>query len=151
MKVVIQRVTKASVATSSDASRSIQKGLVLLVGFDLCDTAEIVSSVIKKVANLRIFNDAHDRLNLSVRDVHGEILLVPNFTLSSSLRRGNRPSFDSVLAPDTAQILFEHAAACFSQYQLHVVSGFFGQHMSVTLVNDGPITLMVDSKEYIKF
>ena len=148
MRTVIQRVTNASVAVHEEGyESSIGKGLLVLAAFIDEDTAEDVTWTARKIAGMRIFDDADGVMNLSVKDVDGEILAVSQFTLYASTVKGNRPSYIKAAKPDVAIPLYESfLAALEAELGKPVGRGIFGADMKVSLVNDGPVTIIVDSK-----
>ncbi|MBU1862462.1 MAG: D-tyrosyl-tRNA(Tyr) deacylase [Candidatus Omnitrophica bacterium] len=146
MNIVIQRVSHAQVRCGKATHSEIDKGLVLLVGFGHEDDESLVSRMVKKIITLRIFDDEKGKMNVSVLDVAGEILLIPNFTLVADISKGNRPSFDSSLAPKKAGALFEQFITCLKASNVKVQSGIFGAHMAIDICNDGPVTFVLDSK-----
>lgn len=146
MKVVIQRVTEASVEVEGKIVGQIGEGLLLLAGFDESDTIEDAQWMVRKIADLRIFSDDNGKLNLSVKDISGEILCVSQFTLIADYKKGNRPSFIKAAGPKMAIPLFENFKTLLKNVGLKVESGIFGADMKVRLLNDGPVTLVFDSK-----
>lgn len=146
MKVVIQRVTKASVEVENKIVGEIKNGLMLLIGVDEDDTQEDADWLVKKILDLRVFSDDEDKMNLSVKDIKGEILCVSQFTLIADYKKGNRPSFIRAAKPDKAVPLFEYFKMMIKQSGLNVASGIFGADMKVSLLNDGPVTIVMDSK-----
>jgi D-tyrosyl-tRNA(Tyr) deacylase len=147
MRVVIQRVSNASVAIDGVEKASIGKGLLILVGIEDQDSPEDVAWLSGKIARLRIFGDGDGLMNLSVREVGGEILVVSQFTLHASTRKGNRPSFIRAARPENAIPLYEKFLRLLSaESDLPVRSGEFGASMQVTLTNDGPVTIFIDTK-----
>jgi len=150
MKAVIQRVTKALVTVEGEVIGKIGRGLVVLVGVAQGDTDEDMSYLSEKTVNLRIFSDAEGKFNLSAIDVHGEILLVSQFTLLASTRKGRRPGFTDAAAPDVAQELFNRFVEKVRATGLTVATGRFQAHMLVELVNDGPVTIIIDSRERLE-
>lgn len=148
MKVVIQRVTQARVDIDGSTKGSIGQGLMVLVGFTANDTAEDVEWMCGKILRLRIFDDEQGVMNLSVSDIHGQILVVSQFTLYASTRKGNRPSYVAAAAPPIAIPLYELFVSKLSQLLgREVPTGKFGAHMEVTLTNNGPVTIIIDSKK----
>lgn len=144
MKVVIQRVTKASVAIEGSNVASIKKGLLLLVGMGKEDTKELVNKFVDKIIKLRIFSDENGKTNLSIKDVSGELLIISQFTLYANCKKGNRPSFIEAANPDQAKELYQYfIEVCKSQID-KVETGEFGADMEVELVNDGPFTIVLD-------
>ncbi len=148
MKLLIQRVTKASVEVEGSVIGSIDKGYMVLLGACESDTKEIVDKMIKKMINLRIFADSEGKTNLSLQDVSGEILLVSQFTLYADCKKGNRPSFVKAGNPEHANMIYEYTIKKIrDEYGVKVETGSFGADMAVSLVNDGPFTVMLDSDE----
>lgn len=147
MRFVIQRVTEASVSIDNTLHSSINQGFLVLVGIEELDTTEDATWLCSKLISLRIFSDDEGKMNLSVQDIKGDILLVSQFTLFASTKKGNRPSFIKSAKPDVAIPLYEY---CISQLstmlQKPIKTGVFGADMKVTLVNDGPVTILMDSK-----
>ncbi len=147
MKFVIQRVSSASVTVEDEVIGSIEQGYLVLIGVAETDTREIADKMIKKMIGLRIFADAEGKTNCSLADVGGGVLLVSQFTLYADCRKGNRPSFIRSGNPALAEELYEYiVAACKEQVPV-VETGSFGAEMEVELVNDGPFTIILDSKE----
>ncbi len=148
MIALIQRVTQASVTIEGKTTASIGKGLLVLVGIEEADHSEDIEWLSAKVINLRIFNDAEGVMNLSVKDVQGEILAVSQFTLHASTRKGNRPSYILAARPETAIPLYERFVQALTQLlEKPVSTGVFGADMQVSLVNDGPVTIWINSKD----
>ena len=148
MRVVIQRAKQASVEISGKEAASIGRGLLLLVGIEDADGAEDIEWLSSKIVNLRIFDDADGVMNLSVKDVSGEILLVSQFTLHASTKKGNRPSYIQAARPEVAIPLYESfIRALESNLGKAVQTGVFGANMQVGLVNDGPVTILIDTKD----
>lgn len=147
MKTVIQRVSSASVTIDSKIVADIQKGLLVLVGIEEADSPEDIHWLCQKIANLRIFGDENEVMNLSVKDINGEIIVVSQFTLQASTKKGNRPSYIKAAKPEIAIPLYEQFVA---QLELElgkkVQTGMFGADMKVALLNDGPVTILIDSK-----
>lgn len=150
MKVVVQRVTRASVTVDGEVVGKIGPGLAVLVGVAQGDTQEDVNYLTQKTTDLRIFSDAEGKFNLSAIDVHGEILLVSQFTLLASTRKGRRPGFTDAAAPDIAQDLFSRFVEKVRGTGLTVATGRFQAHMLVEIVNDGPVTIVIDSRERLE-
>lgn len=144
MKVLIQRVKEASVTIDGKLFSSINKGILALVGIEKGDTLEQVQKAAKKVANLRIFSDENDKMNLSLIDVQGEMLIVSQFTLCGDCKKGTRPSFDKSAPPDIANELYEKFVAEISGFGIKTQTGKFAAMMDVALINDGPVTLMIE-------
>ena len=147
MKFVIQRVTHASVTVDGAVIGKIGKGFLVLIGVSQEDTAETADKMVKKMCNLRIFEDSEGKTNLALSDVGGELLLISQFTLYADCRKGNRPSFVFAGAPDMASALYEHIIEAARKYVPVVERGSFGADMKVDLRNDGPFTIVLDSKE----
>lgn len=144
MKFVIQRVLNAKVDVENKTIGSIEKGLLVLVGISANDNEEIADKYIKKLVNLRIFEDTDGKTNLSLKDVNGALLLVSQFTLYADCKKGNRPSFTSAAKPEHANFLFEYIVKeCKKEIEI-VESGIFGADMKVSLLNDGPFTVILD-------
>jgi D-tyrosyl-tRNA(Tyr) deacylase len=147
MIIVLQRVSQASVMIDNSIHSSIQKGFVALVGFQPDDSDEDLAFMVRKITNIRIFDDEKGALNKSISDISGDILLVPNFTLAADTTRGNRPGFSTAMPPDIAKTMFEKFVGDVSSVYTKVVSGVFGADMKVSLTNDGPITISLASKK----
>ncbi len=147
MRAVLQRVAQARVVIAGETVGAIQRGLLVLLGVERSDTPEDVAWLADKVAALRIFNDAQGKMNVSVADVHGAVLVVSQFTLYGDCRKGRRPSFIDAAPPETAIPLYEAFVQALRAQGLPVATGRFGAMMQVELVNDGPVTLIVDSKD----
>lgn len=147
MKFVIQRVQNASVTVDGSTIGSIEKGFLILVGISDRDTEETADKMLKKACNLRIFDDENDRINLSLKDVNGELLIVSQFTLYANCKKGNRPSFFDAGSPEHANKLYEYIIKQASLYTSKVSHGKFGADMKVSLLNDGPFTIILDSDE----
>jgi D-tyrosyl-tRNA(Tyr) deacylase len=147
MRAVIQRVTSASVTVDDDTTGAIQQGLLVLLGSGEGDSSEDVDWMSNKIAGLRIFEDDDGKMNLSVSDIEGEVLLVPQFTLYGDCRKGRRPSFTGAADPEIAEQLVEDVAAKLRAAGLHVEEGVFGAEMEVSLLNDGPVTILLDSEK----
>lgn len=148
MRVVIQRVSKACVdIPDENYSSQIGKGLLVLAAFEDADTEEDLDWTARKIAGMRIFDDSQGVMNLSVKDVEGEIMVVSQFTLFASTARGNRPSYIKAAKPDVSIPLYEHFLELVSaQLGKEVAHGIFGADMKVSLLNDGPVTIVMDSK-----
>ncbi|MBL1222270.1 D-tyrosyl-tRNA(Tyr) deacylase [Chryseobacterium sp. L7] len=145
MKIVIQRVSEASVKVDGKVVGEIGKGLMLLTGIDENDEKTDADWLVQKVLNLRIFGDEDDKLNLSVKDISGEILCISQFTLIADYKKGNRPSFIKAAKPDKAIPLFDYFKEEIAKSGLKTESGIFGADMKVSLINDGPVTIVMDS------
>lgn len=147
MIAVIQRVSEASVKIDGDTKASIQKGLLILLGIEDADSAEDISWLAAKIVNLRIFNDAQGVMNLSVKDAGGDIIVVSQFTLHASTKKGNRPSYLKASKPDIAIPMYERFLVELGNvFEKQVQSGEFGADMKVALINDGPVTIIIDTK-----
>lgn len=149
MKFVVQRVTEASVTVDETCIGKIGKGFLVLIGIAETDTEAIADKLIKKLIGLRIFNDENGKTNLSLADVNGELLLVSQFTLYADCRKGYRPSFVHAGNPELANHLYEYIIAeCRKQLPV-VETGSFGAHMKVSLLNEGPFTILLDSNDLV--
>ncbi|MFV8467238.1 D-aminoacyl-tRNA deacylase [Flavobacterium sp. LB1P62] len=147
MKVVIQRVSSASVTIDEKIVADIQKGLLVLVGIEDSDTQEDSNWLVGKIVNLRIFADENQVMNLSVKDIKGDIIVVSQFTLHASTKKGNRPSYIKASKPDVAIPLYENFVKRLEiELGNKVQTGVFGADMKVLLLNDGPVTIQIDSK-----
>nr|WP_315179187.1 D-aminoacyl-tRNA deacylase [uncultured Flavobacterium sp.] len=147
MKIVLQRVSSASVTIDNKIVADIQKGLLVLVGIEDADTQEDIDWLVNKITNIRIFGDENDVMNLSVKDIDGDIIVVSQFTLHASTKKGNRPSYIKASKPEVAIPLYEKFVKKI-QMELgkKVQTGIFGADMKVLLLNDGPVTIVIDSK-----
>ncbi len=145
MKVLIQRVNRASVKVQNKMVGGISKGLLLLVGFGKEDDDSNLGKMAKKIINLRIFADNHDKMNLSIKDINGEILVIPQITLYAELKGQNRPYFGNAEEPKNAKELFNVFLKELKREIKKVATGEFGAYMQVELVNDGPVTILTDS------
>lgn len=147
MRTVIQRVANASVTVESKVVAEIQKGLLVFVGIEEADTQEDLDWLVTKIAQLRIFNDENEVMNLSVQDIDGDVLVVSQFTLHAATKKGNRPSYIKAAKPDFAIPMYERfVKALESKLGKKVPTGIFGADMKVLLLNDGPVTIQIDSK-----
>ncbi|SET05192.1 MULTISPECIES: D-aminoacyl-tRNA deacylase [Pseudobutyrivibrio] len=146
MKFVVQRVNEASVKVDGNVIGQIGKGFLVLIGVADSDTKEIADKMVKKLLGLRIFDDENDKINLSLSDVGGELLLISQFTLYANCKKGYRPSFTDAGAPDMANEMYEYIIEKCKE-QFHVETGEFGADMKVSLQNDGPFTIILDSAE----
>ena len=147
MRCVIQRVTHASVTVEGELVSEIGNGFLVLVGAEDGDGESDVRYCADKIAGLRVFEDAQDKMNLSVTDAGGSVLLVSQFTLLGDARHGRRPSFIAAARPEVAEPLLEQMKAMLEARGLHVETGRFQTHMDVELVNDGPVTILIDSRK----
>lgn len=150
MRIVLQRVKYASVKVDGELCGKTDGGYMLLFGAGHGDTEEICRKLADKTANLRIFSDENDKINLSLADVGGTILVVPQFTLYADCRKGNRPNFIQAAKPDEANRLYEYFVEYLRSKGFHVETGSFGADMKVEILNDGPFTLILDSDTLIK-
>lgn len=146
MRVVIQRVSEASVKVDNHIVGEIGKGLMLLIGVDESDENADADWLVKKILDVRVFSDDEGKMNHSVKDMNGEILCISQFTLISDYKKGNRPSYIKAARPDKAIPLFEYFKDEMKKSGLKTESGIFGADMKVSLINDGPVTLVFDSK-----
>lgn len=146
MKVVVQRVKEANVKVEGNVIGEISEGLMLLIGIDENDENDDADWLVKKIVDLRIFSDEDGKMNLSVKDISGEILCISQFTLLSDYKKGNRPSYIKAAKPDKAIPMFEYFKEEIKKSGLKIESGIFGADMKVSLLNDGPVTLVLDSK-----
>lgn len=147
MRAVVQRVTKSSVTVESSLTGSIEKGLMVLIGVEDGDTVKDAEYLAGKITGLRIFEDENDKMNLSVKDIGGEILAVSQFTLLGDVRKGKRPSFSQAAAPEEANKLYRKVIEIIEQESIHVEEGVFRTHMMVEIHNDGPVTILIDSNK----
>ena len=147
MRVVLQRVTEASVTVNGEITGSIGTGLLILAGIEDADDQEDIDWLCSKIVNLRIFSDEAGKMNLSIKEQGGDILLVSQFTLHAGIRKGNRPSFIKAARPEMAIPLYESLIGQLSrELGKSIQTGVFGADMKVRLLNDGPVTLIIDSK-----
>ncbi len=146
MKALIQRVSRADVTIAGKIAGHIQNGILVFLGVEKGDTEKDLAYIVKKVVSLRIFSDGEGRMNLSVKDTGGEVLVVSQFTLAADSRKGNRPSFDKAETPEKAKAMYEQAIVMISREGIPVSSGEFAADMRVSLVNDGPVTFFLDSR-----
>ena len=148
MRVVVQRVSQSNVKVSGEVIGEIKEGLMVLVSFVDEDNETDLGWMTKKIINLRIFNDDEGKMNRSVQDVGGDILLISQFTLHGSTKKGNRPSFIKAAKPDFANVMYERFIKVLEQsLGMEIQTGEFGGDMKVSLVNDGPTTIIIDSKD----
>ena len=147
MRIVIQRVTQASVLINNTETRSICTGLLILLGIEEADNTDDINWLCGKISRLRIFGDENGVMNLSVNDISGEILLISQFTLHASTKKGNRPSYIRAAKPETALSLYNKFIQTLQiEIPKPIICGEFGAYMQVSLVNDGPVTIIIDSK-----
>ena len=147
MRAVVQRVTKASVTVEDSTVGSIGLGLLVLLGVSRSDTVASADYTVEKLLGLRIFDDHDGKMNLSVRDVGGAVLVVSQFTLFGDVRRGKRPSFDDAARPEEARALYEYVVGKIREQGIECSTGEFQAMMDVSLVNDGPVTILIDSEK----
>lgn len=145
MRCVIQRVTEASVSVDGECLGQIDKGFMILIGVSVDDTEQDLRYMAEKVPNLRVFEDEQGKMNLSLKDVGGAILAISQFTLYGDARGGRRPSFITAARPEKANPYYEQLVAAWRDQGIHVETGRFGADMKVALVNDGPVTILMDS------
>lgn len=143
MKVLVQKVLSASVSVAGKVVSNIDNGYLLFVGIEKGDNEQQADYLAKKVANLRIFTDENDKMNLSIKDTVGEILAVSQFTLAADVSRGNRPGFETAALPDDAQKLYEYFVEKLKTFDIEVKTGIFQADMKVALINDGPCTFLL--------
>ncbi|MDI5888844.1 MULTISPECIES: D-aminoacyl-tRNA deacylase [Flavobacterium] len=147
MRIVLQRVSSASVTIDNKTVADIQKGLLVLVGIEDADTQEDIDWLVNKITNIRIFGDENDVMNLSVKDIDGDIIVVSQFTLHASTKKGNRPSYIKASKPEVAIPLYEKFVKKIEmELGKKVQTGIFGADMKVLLLNEGPVTIVIDSK-----
>ena len=147
MIVVAQRCSSASVFVDGAVVSKIDLGLLLLVGIEKGDGQSDIQKVVNKISNLRIFDDENNKMNLSVMDVNGSLLLVSQFTLCGSVKKGRRPSFVNAETPELSFILYENLITSFKEVGIHAFGGSFGKMMNVELINEGPSTFIINSKK----
>lgn len=147
MRAVVQRVSSSKVTVSGEIIGSINKGFNVLLGIENDDNLEDIKYIVDKVSNLRVFEDENDKLNLSLKDVNGEILLISQFTLYGDCRKGRRPNFMKAMGGDSAKELYLKCIESLKETGLKVECGEFGADMKVDIQNDGPVTLLLDSKK----
>lgn len=145
MRAIVQRVSHASVVVDGETVGAIQKGFMVLIGVMEGDTDKDLQYIAKKIAALRVFEDEEEKMNLSLADVGGSVLLVSQFTLAGDVRHGNRPAFITAARPEVAEPMFLKLVEVLRATGLTVETGRFRTHMEVTLLNDGPVTIMIDS------
>ena len=145
MRLVVQRVKNAKVDVDNNTVGSIDKGFLVLLGVTHTDTKETADYLVKKLCNLRVFEDEKGKMNLSIKDVKGKLLIVSQFTLYADCTGGNRPSFINAAKPDKAEKLYEYfCKQCEEKYNVKVQKGIFGADMEVSLLNDGPVTIIIE-------
>ncbi|MFH6934520.1 D-aminoacyl-tRNA deacylase [Flavobacterium sp. FlaQc-30] len=147
MKIVLQRVSEASVTVDGQKTADIKKGLLILVGIEDADTQEDIDWLAGKIIKMRIFGDENDVMNCSVQDIDGDIIVVSQFTLHASTKKGNRPSYIKAAKPEFAIPMYENFVKSLEkEFNKKVQTGIFGADMKVSLINDGPVTILIDSK-----
>ena len=144
MKLVVQRVKKAEVKVDGNIIGKIDKGFLVLIGIKVGDTKEQADYLVKKLCNLRVFSDENDKMNLSIKDVKGKLLIVSQFTLYGDCSQGNRPSFIEAARPEEANPLYEYFCNKCELNNIEVQKGIFGADMKVELINDGPVTIIIE-------
>ncbi len=147
MRVLIQRVSEASVTINETVHGAIDQGLLLLVGIEHDDNQQDIEWLVKKIAQMRIFSDDEGKMNLSVQDIKGSALVISQFTLHASTKKGNRPSYIKAARPEVAILLYEQFVKSLSAQNISVETGEFGADMKVQLLNDGPVTIWLDSRD----
>lgn len=150
MKAVIQRCTEASVIVDGNVTGAIEKGLLVLLGVGSDDNEAAAELLATKIAALRIFTDADDKMNLSVRDIGGSVLAVSNFTLMADSKKGNRPSFINAMRPEGANALYKHFCKALEEQGVPLETGVFGADMQVNMAGDGPVTIILDTDLWMK-
>ena len=148
MKAVIQRVSSCSVTVEDEVTGQINDGFLILLGVENGDTQSQADKLCDKIAGLRVFTDENDKMNLSLGDIDGEVLVVSNFTLCANCRKGRRPNFEAAARPETAEPLYEYFCERMKKNGIRKVEkGTFGADMKVSLLNDGPVTIVIDTKD----
>ena len=147
MIIVAQRCSSASVSVDREVVSEIDLGLLLLVGIEKGDGQSDIQKIVNKISNLRIFEDENNKMNLSVIDVNGSLLVVSQFTLCGSVKKGRRPSFVNAETPGLSLLLYENLITSFKEVGIHTFGGSFGKMMNVELINEGPATFIINSKE----
>ena len=147
MRAVLQRVTACTVRVDGNTTGSIGRGILVYIGIENTDSLKDLEYMVRKVTALRIFPDEEGRMNLSVKDIHGEILVVSQFTLCADTRKGNRPSYNSAALPETAKNMYNSFVEKLKKTGLKVATGRFQASMEVDYINDGPVTILIDSKK----
>lgn len=150
MRIITQNVINASVSIDNKIVGSISRGFCLFVGFTQGDNKEIVDKMVNKLLGLRLFNDENGKTNLSLKDIGGEILSISQFTLYGSVKDGRRPAFIDAMRPDEASDLYDYFNEKLRESEFKIETGVFGADMKISLVNDGPFTMILDSKELFK-
>lgn len=147
MRAVIQRAKHASVRVDNKTVGAITHGLVVFIGVEEEDTTEDITYLVRKISNLRIFEDDEEKMNLSVKDSDGDVLSISQFTLHADTKKGNRPSFIAAAKPDFANKLYNEFNTLLSEEGIRVETGTFGKHMEIDFINDGPVTILIDTKD----
>lgn len=147
MRTVVQKVTRSSVTVEGEVKGKIGPGLMVLIGVAEGDTEEDAAYIADKISKLRIFEDEQEKLNLSVKDVGGEVLAISQFTLLADARKGRRPSFSHAARPEEANALYQKVIEGIRESGIHVEEGVFQTHMEVEIINDGPVTILLDSRK----
>ena len=147
MRAVVQRVTRASVEVDEKIVGKIDNGFLVLLGVGQDDDETDLKYIVDKIVGLRVFEDENEKMNLSIQDVNGSLLVISQFTLYGDCRKGRRPSFDTAKNPKEAKQLYEKACECFKSLGINTQTGIFAADMKVDLLNDGPVTLLLDSKK----
>ena len=147
MRAVVQRVKESSVKIDGSIVGKINKGFNVLIGIAKDDTVDDLKYIKDKIMNLRVFEDENDKMNLSIKDVNGELLIVSQFTLYGDCRKGRRPNFMNALSGEEAEKLYEEFLRMIREENIVVETGVFGADMEVSIINDGPVTLLIDSKK----
>ena len=147
MRAVVQRVASSSVTVDGQKISNIKKGLLVFLGVTHEDTSKDVDYLVEKILNLRIFEDENEKMNLSLKDINGELIVVSQFTLYGDCRKGRRPNFTGAAKPDLANNLYEEFIQKAKKENIDVGTGKFGANMMVELINDGPVTMLIDSQK----
>jgi len=147
MRILLQRVKEASVTVGGKSTGEAGPGLLALVGFENSDREKLLVPMIEKMLNLRVFSDSEGKMNLSLMDIEGDLVLVSQFTLYADSKKGRRPSFVKALEPEQANLLFDQTVKLCKSRVRNVFQGVFGAEMNVQLINNGPVTILLDSKE----
>lgn len=150
MKALIQRVSEAKVTIGTDVFSEIGKGMLVFLGVEKGDTLRDLEYLARKITHLRIFEDEQKKMNRSIQDIGGEMLVVSQFTLAADCRKGNRPSFDTAEEPARAREMYERFVSMLKAEGIKIETGDFGSAMQVSLVNDGPVSILLDSKQDIR-
>lgn len=145
MKIVLQKVKNASVTINNELYSSINQGYLLLFGVEKGDTKNQADWLANKISVLRCFADENDKMNLSIKDINGEILIVSQFTLCADIKKGTRPGFDNAMPPKEANEMYEYFISKVKEHEIPVKTGVFGAHMQIELLNDGPVTFIINA------